>query len=541
MEEIDIITPDYIKEFSKSLCKIIIGNKIGSGFFMKSKIKNDFKKKACFLITNCHVISDDMINSKQYIEIDIEYNNEKREIQLDNEQRFIKCFPKPIDITIIEILESDNLKNKIKYLKRDYLDFKEGYKKYLSKNIYIFHHPKGEDAVCSRGKIISIDDYSFTHNAFTNNGSSGSAIILADTFKVIGIHCKKKINNNINTGVFIEEIIDELYAKNLNKIPDKSVDKLISSSNLDSAPSIEIYQIITLRYKKSLMNFIKIFGDIFVRNNINNCKIFVEDKEYKLCGKLNISKMKKIGNEYEIKLKIINDLTDLSYMFHLCSSLSPSSEVNKINISNAKNISYLFSECQYLSQLPDISEWNTGNVENIACLFAGCQSLLSLPDISKWDTSNIKNMMGIFAGCTSLSSIPDISKWNTNNVCKMDYVFFRCDLLKEIPDISKWDTKNVITMSYMFYNCSSLSYLPDISNWNTSNVKYIEFMFANCEKLLSLPNFSSWDARKVQSMQNLFSNLKCVKKPIKFPKTIKRKNKERNNHKTDDYFAHLVV
>jgi len=66
-------------------------------------------------------------------------------------------------------------------------------------------------------------------------------------------------------------------------------------------------------------------------------------------------------------------------------------------------------------------------------------------------------------------------------------------------------------------------------------------MFANCEKLLSLPNFSSWDARKVQSMQNLFSNLKCVKKPIKFPKTIKRKNKERNNHKTDDYFAHLVV
>ena len=111
MEEIDIITPDYIKEFGKSLCKIIIGNKIGSGFFMKSKIKNDFKKKARFLITNCHVISDEMINSKQYIEIDIEYNNEKREIQLDNEQRFIKCFPKPIDITIIEILESDNLEN----------------------------------------------------------------------------------------------------------------------------------------------------------------------------------------------------------------------------------------------------------------------------------------------------------------------------------------------------------------------------------------------------------------------------------------------
>ena len=94
MEEIiDNITPDYIKEFGKSLCKIVIGNKIGSGFFMKSKIKNNFNKIAHFLVTNCHVISDDIIKSKQYIEIDIEYNKEKRKIQLDNKQRFIKCFP----------------------------------------------------------------------------------------------------------------------------------------------------------------------------------------------------------------------------------------------------------------------------------------------------------------------------------------------------------------------------------------------------------------------------------------------------------------
>ena len=406
---------------------------------------------------------------------------------------------KPIDITLIEILESDNLENKIKYLKRDYL-LDEGYEKYLSKDIYIFHHPKGEDAVCSRGKIISFDDYTFTHNAFTNDGSSGAAIILADSFKIIGIHCKKNIKNNINNGVFIEEIIDELYDQNLN-------------DDLDYGPLIDYHQIITLRYKKSNMNFIKIFGEIFVRNNRNNCKIVVEDKKYNLCGKMNISKMKKIGNKYEIKLEILNSLTDLSYMFHRCSSLTPSSEIDKINISNATDISYLFSECQYLSQLPDISNWNMRKVENISCIFAGCQSLLSLPDISKWNTSNIKNMMGIFAGCTSLSTIPDISKWNTNKVCKMDY---------------------------MFYNCSNLSYLPDISNWNTSNVKYIEFMFANCQKLLSLPNFSSWDTRKVKSMQNLFDNLKLVKKPIEFPKVIKRKNKNTKYHKNTKNFGNYM-
>ena len=394
--------------------------------------------------------------------------------------------------------------------------------------------------MCSRGKIISIDDYRFAHNAFTNNGSSGSAIILIDSYKIIGIHCRKNKINNTNFGVFIEEIIDQLYAQNLKIIPNKNEEKFIANNELDSLLSKENSQIITLRYKNSNYDSIRIFGDIFVRNNIDNCKIVVEDKEYNLCCKMNKSKMKIIGNEYEIKLKIIEDLTDLSYMFHLCNSLLPSSEINQMNISKATNISYLFSECQYLSKLPDISKWNTVNVENMGCIFAGGQSLLSLPDISQWNTSNIKNMMGVFAGCISLSSIPDISKWNTNKVCKMDYLFFRCDSLKEIPDISKWDTKNVINMSYMFYNCFSLSYLPDISSWNTSNVKFIEFMFANCQNLLSLPNFDSWDTRKVQSMQGLFRNLKFIKNTIKFPKVIKRKNKDSNHHKNSDYFRTLV-
>ena len=507
----EIITTNYIEEFGKSLCKIKIGNAIGNGFFMKSKVKIGFKKIAHFLVTNCHVISDDTINSKQYIEIEIEYNKEKREIQLDNELRFIKCFQKPIDIIIIEILESDNLENEIKYLKRDYL-YGEGYEKYLSEDIYILHHPKGGEIECLRGKIISIDDNTFLYDSFISEECSGSDIILSNSFKIIGIQCKKNVDN-INCGVFIGKLNIKLNDQNISIIPDKKEEQLISFNDLDSVPSIEIFQLITLRYKNSNLNLIRIFGNNFVQNNKDNCKIVVEDKEYNLCGKMNINKMKKMCNEYEIKLKIINDLTDLSYMFHQCNSLSPSSEINKINISNATNISYLFSECQYLSQLPDISKWNTGNVKDMSYIFAGDQSLLSLPDISKW---------------------------NTNKVSKMNYMFYRCDSLKDIPDISKWDTKNVVSMSYMFYNCSNLSYLPDISNWNTSNVKYIEFMFANCQKLLSLPNFSSWDTRKVKSMQNLFDNLKLVKKPIEFPKVIKRKNKNTKYHKNTKNFGNYM-
>ena len=423
------ITPDYIKEYCKSLCKIKIGNIVGTGFFMKSFSKRFQENKPRFLVTNCHVISDDMINSKQTLEIYLEHINEKREIQLDNEKRFIKCFPKPVDITIIEILETDNLKDKVKFLKRENFHGKE-YESYLSKDIIIFHHPKGEDAVCSKGKIIKIDDYKFYHTAFTNSGSSGSAILLENGYKIIGIHCGKRIIDNINFGIFIGKLIDEITDQKIHVVHKKE-DKLFSDNNLGLKPLEKDIQIIDLRYKYYNQR-VRLFGDTFVHNNVNNCALVVENKEYKLCNKIDMNKMKKIGNEYEIKLKIKEPLTDLSYMFHQCNSLSPSSEINKINTSYATDISYIFSECQYLVQLPDISAWDTAKVENMACLFAGGQSLLSLPDISNWNTSNTKIMMGMFAGCASLSSIPDISKWNTNKVCKMDYMFYKCFLLKDI-------------------------------------------------------------------------------------------------------------
>ena len=239
------VTPNGIKELCKSLCKIIIGNKTGSGFFMKSKIQN--LKKSHFLVTNFHVISNDIINNKQEIEIDIEYNNEKRIIQLGNKKRFIRCFPKPIDITIIEILKEDKLDSKIQYLKIDNLIDKE-YKAYLSKDIYILHHPKGGEGKCSLGKITNIDDYTFLHNAYTNEGSSGSPIVLADSFNLIGIHCgKNKKINNINIGVFIEKIKD-LNDQNLFKNLDKDKENLIFFNDFDPAPSLkEGNQIINLR------------------------------------------------------------------------------------------------------------------------------------------------------------------------------------------------------------------------------------------------------------------------------------------------------
>ena len=67
---------------------------------------NDSSSK--YILTNYHVISEKSIN--EYIEIEI-YNGKKMNLNLNN--RYIKYFPRPKDITIIEIKNNDNIYNDI--------------------------------------------------------------------------------------------------------------------------------------------------------------------------------------------------------------------------------------------------------------------------------------------------------------------------------------------------------------------------------------------------------------------------------------------
>ena len=125
--------------------------------------------------------------------------------------------------------------------------------------------------------------------------------------------------------------------------------------------------------------YINIFGSIFVENNKTICKMIIDNKEYEIAQRYNIKNYK--DNILKIKLKGIDNITDMSFMFNRCSSLL---------------------------SLPDISKWNTENVTDMSFMFNKCISLLSLPDISNWNTNNVINMSNIFYGCSSLLSLPII-------------------------------------------------------------------------------------------------------------------------------------
>ena len=249
---------------------------------------------------------------------------------------------------------------------------------------------------------------------------------------------------------------------------------------------------INIIYNINNENAIKIFGKNFVGNNINKCKIVFNDKEYNLMEYFNIDNNIASNqlNKLKIKLRNINNITNMSHMFDGCKSLSSIPDIYNWNTINVTDMSYLFSECKLLLSLPDISKLNTINVTDMSYMFSDCTSLSTLPDISNWNTINVKNMSDMFYKCSSLKTLPDISKWNTKNVTKMSFIFNECTSLTSIPDISKWNTNNVCNMSHMFWGCKSLISLPDLSKWNTTNVTNRSGMFHGCSLLKSLPNIS---------------------------------------------------
>ena len=92
-----------------------------------------------------------------------------------------------------------------------------------------------------------------------------------------------------------------------------------------------------------------IFGSEFVKNNKKVCKMIIGNKEYEITEKYNI---KNINNDILIiKLKGINNITNMSYMFYGCSSLTSLSDISKWNTNNVTDMSYIFYGCSSLSSL----------------------------------------------------------------------------------------------------------------------------------------------------------------------------------------------
>ena len=319
--------------------------------------------------------------------------NKKIKISFDDDKRIINLTilpsrktytSKKYDVTIIQIFPNiDKLHHFFDLDNEDISEYNEFYKKI---NIYILHYPNGNECCVSYGNINSINGFEIEHKCSTESGSSGSPIIILDSFKVIGIHkgCpKEKDKKNINYGTLLKYPILEFNGKNCGnneiiikiKIEEQDINKDIYILNDPVFLDVD---------GKKLDDFI----GLEELNNMNTL-MFINEEE---CEYAKFKKFNEIGI-YTIKLKF------------------------KILLTNA------------------------------FAMFSGCKNIIDI-NFTSFITKNIKNMSHMFANCVNLTNL-DLSSFDTRNTYDMKGMFFGCYNLKDI-NISSFDTKNVILMSEMF-------------------------------------------------------------------------------------------
>ena len=396
-------TERILGQMRNSICKICKENgQKGTGFFCLIPIKNNHLLPV--LITNNHVLNKEDINNKKVIKVTLNDDKDFANIIIDESRK--KFTSSELDVTIVEIKPKvDQIKNFLEVdpdINTNENILEELYKK---KSIYLLHYPKGKNINVSYGLSIGVKETEIYHICNTEEGSSGSPIISLNSFKVIGIHIGGKRNGKNETNKFLFNIGSLIkYAIDAFKINIYNMNDIKDNNNKNNKKKNEM----TIIYKLGdFDNEIKLFGEEFVKKNKEKCVLIIDGKEKELCEVIDTNDLSCIKkNILKIKLKEINTITDMSYMF---------------------------SKCPTLVDLPDISEWNTSSVTNMKYMFDSCEALSGLPDISKWDTTNVTDMSFMFNYCISLPYLPDISKWKTTNLSDKSNMFHDCKESLNIP------------------------------------------------------------------------------------------------------------
>ena len=304
-------TRKILFQMEKYICKIYLGNGkkgTGTGFFCKIPFQN---KVLPVLITNNHILDENDIKNGKIIKLSIydnniktnksnnEVNNEEiKIIKIDNSRKKYTNPDNKIDISIIEIKSIDKINYFLEYDK-DIINKNEEFIKldYKNKSIYILHYPNGELNV-SYGLINDIIDKKIiNHKCCTEEGSSGSPILLLETFKVIGIHyCSGLKNINLNYGTFIK------YAKDL------------FNNKYHNNNEIIIKQKENILKMKQANNFPKKISDTCLKNNTENSVDIHYKKKTETNSRRNINNnnINNIKLKEELNIKPINSIQQLN-------------------------------------------------------------------------------------------------------------------------------------------------------------------------------------------------------------------------------------
>ena len=195
----------YVFKVGKSICKIKSensdDNKIKIGFLIKLN-----KKDGPFycLLTNEHIINENSIKTNEKIEINYDYENEKRIIILNDKERYIYEYNEnDIYINIIEIINKDNI-NEDFFLLPDINDNISSVE-----DIYIPQFINENKPSYTEGKILRIEKNKIIYKTNITTEKSGMPILNKITNNVLGIHKQKSQDKEEESyGNIINQIVD---------------------------------------------------------------------------------------------------------------------------------------------------------------------------------------------------------------------------------------------------------------------------------------------------------------------------------------------
>ena len=225
-------TLKIIEQMEYSICKIVNGKSIGTGFICI--ITNNEKQYHLAALFTCnHVINNEDINLKK--EIEFVFKNKKLKIKLDLPRIIYKSDKNEYDTTIIQLNFSEIDHNGLLEIDSDIFIEEDLNKKYQDKSVYIVHYPNGIESNYSLGAIknINMKNSKISHYCSTERGSSGAPILNLNTYKIIGIHRGKDGNFNWNCGSLLKfPVISfmDLFERRLNS---KMKERLYKLSYLD--------------------------------------------------------------------------------------------------------------------------------------------------------------------------------------------------------------------------------------------------------------------------------------------------------------------
>ena len=196
------------EQLEKNICKINIDELIfGTGFLCKIPYPNEFILLPV-LITNNHVINEEYFLKNKEIKISFDDDKINKKLLITPERKFYTS--REYDVSIIEIFPNkDDIHHFLEFNQDKEIEKKEIYE---NLSIYILHYPN--KSCVSYGIINNIQSFEIEHKCSTGKGSSGSPIILLNTFKVIGVHkgCGKD-KEQFNFGTLLRYPILEFNGK----------------------------------------------------------------------------------------------------------------------------------------------------------------------------------------------------------------------------------------------------------------------------------------------------------------------------------------